>query len=356
MTMTEAQSANPRPSIRTRVRTWMKRNSISLYALALTVLLGLLAVAPSMIVTVPAGHVGVMWMRFFGGTRTDHVLGEGMHVVFPWNVVNFYDARLRSDVRNYEAVSANGLSITVEVALRFRINPPAAGFVHKLAGPDYAETLVRPKMASLVYEFVSQRNPENFYSVDRADIQGFLLRRAREEFPALSHHITSMPLKTDAEWDTLDVTMIRVEEVLVSGVTLPPLVRQAIERKVEQQQIMEEYDFRILREAKERDRKRIEAEGIRDFQEIVAHNITPEYLRLRGVEATRAFANSTNAKTIIIGGRDGLPVILNTGDDAKQSLPSEAPPTAGPPHPLRSDPLDHDPGDGTIDDNAVPKP
>ena len=178
MTMIEAQPAARRPSIRTRVRTWMKRNAISLYALALTVLLGLLAIAPSMVVTVPAGHVGVLWMRFFGGTRTDYVLGEGLHLILPWNVVNFYDARLRSDTRSYEAVSANGLSITVEVSLRYRINPPAAGFVHKLAGPDYAETLVRPKMASLVYEFVSQGNPESFYSKNRADIQSFLLRRA----------------------------------------------------------------------------------------------------------------------------------------------------------------------------------
>jgi prohibitin 2 len=354
MTMTEAQPAARRPSIGTRVRTWMKRNAISLYALALTVLLGLLAIAPSMVVTVPAGHVGVLWMRFFGGTRTNYVLGEGLHLILPWNVVNFYDARLRSDTRSYEAVSANGLSITVEVSLRYRINPPAAGFVHKLAGPDYAETLVRPKMASLVYEFVSQGNPESFYSKNRADIQSFLLRRAREEFPAVSHQITSMPLKADAKPDRLDVTMIRVEEVLVSGITLPPLVRQAIERKVEQQQIMEEYDFRIRREAKERDRKRIEADGIRDFQEIVAHSITPEYLRLRGVEATRAFANSTNAKTIIIGGRDGLPVILNTGDDAKQSLPPEPASTTGSHHPLPSDHLNHVPHDETIDDDKAP--
>jgi prohibitin 2 len=117
---------------------------------------------------------------------------------------------------------------------------------------------------------------------------------------------------------------------------------------------MEEYDFRIRREAKERDRKRIEADGIRDFQEIVAHSITPEYLRLRGVEATRAFANSTNAKTIIIGGRDGLPVILNTGDDAKQSLPPEPASTTGSHHPLPSDHLNHVPHDETIDDDKAP--
>ena len=209
--------------------------------------------------------------------------------------------------------------MTVEVSLRYRINPPAAELVHKLAGPDYTEKLVRPKIAGLVYDFVSKHQPENFYSTDskdRVDIQKFLSENADMEFSS-----TAAPTLGDAgQWngefeDNLQGSMVRVEEILVFGVTLPPLVRQAIERKVEQQQIMLEYDFRIKREEKEKDRKEIEAQGIQKFQEIVAHSITPEYLRLRGVEATQAFATSTNAKTIIIGGHDGLPVILDTGDD-----------------------------------------
>ena len=86
---------------------------------------------------------------------------------------------------------------------------------------------------------------------------------------------------------------------------------------------MMEYDFRIQREAKEAQRKRTEAEGIRDFQAIVAGTVTPEYLRLRGIEATKSLAESPNSKTVIIGGKDGLPLILNTGD-----MPS---PSANPP-------------------------
>ncbi|MBP2291304.1 prohibitin family protein [Azospirillum rugosum] len=334
-----------RAPFRQRARLWVKRHSVSLYALALTVILGLLAIAPSIFIEVQAGHVGVLWLRFFGGTVTDRVLNEGTHMVFPWDKVTMYDVRLRTESRSYEAVSANGMAMTVEVALRYRINPPAAGLVHKLAGDDYAAKLVYPEIASLVYEFVSQHNPESFYSVDRADIQGFLLRRAQEQFPAPPDNFPSAAAATPKQ---IEATMIRVEDVLVAGVTFPPLVRQAIDRKVEQQQIMQEYDFRIAREAKERERKRIEAEGIRDFQDIVARNITPEYLRLRGIEATRAFATSNNAKTIIIGGRDGLPVILNTGDDAKP-----APATASTP----ASPVDAPPGspqDTPPDSSALP--
>ncbi len=315
---------DPRPpSALTRAGLWMKRHAISFYAAILTLLMALFAIAPSIFVEVPAGHVGVLWLRFFGGTVTDHVFKEGLHMVFPWDTVTLYDARLRTDTRKYEAVSANGMALTVEVAVRYRVNPPIAGLVHKLTGPMYAETLVHPKIASLVYEFISERNPETFYSFDRADIQNFLLTHARKDFPVPPDEEDVPPHRTGEP-------MIRVEDVLVSSIALPPLVRQAIDRKMEQQQIMQEYDFRVAREAKERDRKRIEAEGIRDFQETVAHTITPEYLRLRGIEATRAFADSANAKTIIIGGRDGLPVILNTADDAK---PSAVPTAAASPVP-----------------------
>ncbi|QCO05368.1 prohibitin family protein [Azospirillum argentinense] len=300
-----------------RAGLWLKRRSVSIYALTLTLILGFLAIAPAVFVEVPSGHVGVLWLRFFGGTVTDRVYSEGTHLIFPWDRVTMYDVRLRTDTRTYEAVAANGMSMTVTVALRYRVNPPAAGLLHKLAGDDYAEKLVHPEIASLVYEFVSKHNPENFYSINRADIQGFLLREARQQFPTPPTDLQALKLPPGVIADDYASVMIRVEDVLVAGVSFPPLVRQAIDRKIEQQQIMEEYDFRIAREAKERERKRIEAEGVRDFQDIVARNITPEYLRLRGIEATRAFATSSNAKTIIIGGRDGLPVILNTGDDAK---------------------------------------
>lgn len=315
--MSATELTPDRPLSWRRARLWMRRHAISFYALVLTLLLGVLALAPMIFIEVPAGHVGVLWLRFLGGTVAKGVFDEGMHVIFPWDTVTNYDVRLRNDVHKYEAVTDNGMSITVDVAVRYRINPPAAGLVHKLAGPGYADILVRPKVSSLVYEFISTRHPETFFSIDRADIQNFLLSRARDGFPAPPHEFGTDDKHTDA-------VLIRVEDVMVSGITLPPLVRQAIDRKIEQQQIMQEYDFRVAREAKERDRKRIEAEGIRDFQEIVARNITPEYLRLRGVEATRAFADSPYAKTIIIGGRDGLPVILNTGDDAKPP-PAPAP-------------------------------
>ncbi|MFV3127396.1 prohibitin family protein [Niveispirillum sp. KHB5.9] len=306
-----------------RLHAWAKERAVSLYALALTFLLALLAVAPQMVVEVPAGSVGVLWLRFLGGTMTEHVMREGAHLIPPWDRVTLYDVRLRNFEREYEAVAANGLAIKVQVALRYRVNPTAAGLLHKLAGPDYVDTLVQPEIASLLYKFVSRHSPENFYSVNREEIQDFLKQQAKIDFPVGNDR--------DSDGNPLRMPLIHVDDVLVSGVTLPLTVRQAIERKAQQEQVMQEYDFRIATEEKEKERKRIEAEGIRQFQDIVARTITPEYLRLRGIEATQSFATSTNAKTIIIGGRDGLPVILNTGDDgAAGTAPPAAAPAVGP--------------------------
>lgn len=319
--MTEAATSDTPPARFRhwhRVNAWAHEHAVSLYALSLAIMLGLLAIAPRMVIEVPSGSVGVLWKRFAGGTVTDDVMREGTHLIFPWDESTLYDTRLRSFTREYEAVAANGLAIKVEVALRYRVNPEAAGLLHKLAGKEYLETLVQPEIASLLYKFVSRHTPENFYSVKRDEIQDFLEQQAKIDFPIGND--------SDASGKRLNMSMIHIDEVLVSNVTLPLTVRQAIERKAEQEQMMQEYDFRIAREEKEKERKRIEAEGIRQFQDIVARTITPEYLRLRGIEATMSFATSTNAKTIIIGGRDGLPVILNTGDEAK---PAERPTAAG---------------------------
>jgi regulator of protease activity HflC (stomatin/prohibitin superfamily) len=104
-------------------------------------------------------------------------------------------------------------------------------------------------------------------------------------------------------------------DILVTGIELPAAIVAAINRKTEQYYIAEEYKFRVEREKRESERKKIEAEGIRDFQQTVSQGISDSYLRWRGIEATLQLSQSTNSKVIVIGtGKDGLPVILGNGD------------------------------------------
>jgi regulator of protease activity HflC (stomatin/prohibitin superfamily) len=104
---------------------------------------------------------------------------------------------------------------------------------------------------------------------------------------------------------------IQLNDVLIRNIKLPKTLEDAIERKLQQEQESLEYEFRLEKEAKEADRKRIEAQGIKDFQEIVSEGISNELLRWKGIEATSDLAKSPNSKVIVIGsGEDGLPIIL----------------------------------------------
>lgn len=321
---------------RRRVRLWLRRYALFFYVLILGALLGVLALGPRIFIQIPAGHVGVLWMRFYGGTVIDKVYGEGVRLILPWDVMTFYDTRLQSDTRTYRTLSANGLAMEVEVSLRYRINPPAAGLLHKLAGPRYGEALVAPEVAAVALEMFASYTPEQVYSELRGSIQEEIRRRILARFAPPG----SASADVSAAFSPASPPpLIAVENALVRSVTLPPTVRAAIEAKFEQQQRMLEYEFRIAREEKERERKRIEAEGIRFFQDTVAATITPEYLRLRGIEATSALAASPNSKIVIIGGKDGLPVILNPAEGEFRAV--TPPPVA--PEPLRP-PLIPEPG------------
>lgn len=284
------------------LRRTARRNSLTFYAFVLAFIFGVMLLAPRIFINIPAGQVGVLWLRFFGGTVTDTSYSEGIHLIFPWDEMYIYDARLQSNARVYDTISSNGLSMQVDIAVRYRINRDAVGFLHKLVGPHYDDVLVFPEIGSQARELISRYTPEQLYSETRGFIQAQILERLVTQ---LGSSLLSQSIRGK---------LVDVEDVLIRSVNLPPRVQAAIERKAEQYQAMLEYDFRIAREQKERERKQIEAEGVRDFQTIVAKSITDEYLRLRGIDATMALATSPNSKIIIIGGKDGLPVILNTGD------------------------------------------
>ncbi|MDP2699974.1 SPFH domain-containing protein [Thalassospira sp.] len=282
------------------------RHSMSILITLFFIVIGMIVLAPRIFITIPAGHTGVLWYRFFGGTVIDRSFGEGIHMIFPWDEMYIYDARLQNNARIYDTISSNGLAMQVDIAVRYRINPDTAGMLHKLVGPNFPEILVYPEIGSQARELISRYTPEQLYTETRAFIQAEILERMVNE------------LGSSLINQSFQGRMVTVEDVLIRSVTLPERVAEAIERKAEQYQAMLEYDFRIAREEKEKERKRIEAEGIREFQDIVARTITGEYLKLRGIEATMALATSRNSKTIIIGGKDGLPVILNTGPDEPQ--------------------------------------
>jgi regulator of protease activity HflC (stomatin/prohibitin superfamily) len=298
------------PPTTTRSKWWrfVDRYLPSVVIYLMLVTLVAVVLFPYAAVTVPSGHAGVLWKRFGGGTVLDprQIRDEGLHLIWPWNELFLYDLRLQSITETYNAISSDGVSLTSTMNIRFRLQRAAAPVIHQALGPNYQQLLVRPGIGSLTREVMAQYTAEQVYSTARQEIQDKIRSLAQDR---LSEKM--MEREGDEPYRVSLSDTVILYDTLVYGIELPVLVVNAINRKIEQYYISEEYKFRVERERRESERKKIEAEGIREFQQIVSQGISDSYLRWRGIEATLQLSQSTNSKVVIIGSaKDGLPLIL----------------------------------------------
>ena len=312
------ETTDPPLSFRSRVRRSLHR-CFDAYRHEMVIFAFISAVAlffmlPHIWYTIPAGHVGVLWKRFGGGTVTDEVSKEGTRVILPWDQLIIYDARLQQVQQSVQVLSSDGLQITLLLAWRFHLAPDTVGLLHKFVGPDFQETLVAPTVSARARDVIAVYNPEEVYTENRLKIQQSILESVRYE---LLHSFDPAGHKA--------VKWLEMEDVLIKSMTLPPGVQEAIVRKNTAYHDMQAYTFWVQREQKEAERKRIEATGIRNFQEIVSNGLTDSYLRWRGIEATLELANSPNAKVVVIGNtKNGLPLILNMDSKDTAAKPDAA--------------------------------
>jgi regulator of protease activity HflC (stomatin/prohibitin superfamily) len=284
-----------------------RRHHVSILVLSpLLIGLVLLAIWHSITVAIPAGHVGVKWSRFSGGTDTDTVYLEGNHFLYPWDKMSIYDERLQQFNRDYDVLTRDGMMMSVNIAVRYRLNHSAVGLLHKHVGPDYVDSLLAPAVGSFARIIFSQNTADDIYTDRRVAIQTEI-KQAIE--PELVRSL-SQDGRQRVPWFFLD-------DILVRSMRFPPQVETAINQKMAALQLREEYKYRLQREELESKRKQIEAEGIARFQSIVDAGISETYLRWKGIDATLALAQSPNAKIVIIGAsKDGLPLILGGLDQS----------------------------------------
>jgi regulator of protease activity HflC (stomatin/prohibitin superfamily) len=236
---------------------------------------------------VPAGHVGVLTLF---GRVTGDVLPEGTHLVNPFKINNKMSVRTVELTERASVPSNEGLIITLDATLLYRLSAEKAPEVFRTIGPGFREVVVEPNLRSAVRSITAQNSANALYT------------GAREE---VAHKIQA-ELKRE-----LDARGIVVESVLLRDVQLPAMLKQAIEAKQQAEQEALRMSFVLQREKQEAERKRIEAQGIADFQRIVAQGISQQLLTWKGIEATEKLATSPNAKVVVVGsGKDGLPIIL----------------------------------------------
>ncbi len=242
-------------------------------------------------VTLDAGEAGVLWKRFAGGVVTDEPpLGEGFHLVAPWNNVIVYETRQQELTEKMKVLSSNGLDIQLEATAWYQPVIEELGFLHQTKGTNYLDRVLKPAMRSATRSVVGRYTPEQIYSSKRDAIQ--------EEI-----FIETQKIVQDQ--------YIQLNDVLVRDVTLPGAIKDAIERKLGQEQESLEYEFRLQKARKEAEKQRIEAQGKADANRILSASLNDWILKDKGIEATLKLSESPNTKVIVVGGGgDGLPLIL----------------------------------------------
>ena len=306
-----------------RMELWIRAHFVGFATTFILVLFALVYLGDSIFITIPPGHGGALWLRFFGGSVPNVNYGEGTKVIFPWDRIYIYDLRVRQESQDFDVLTNEGLAITVNATLRFRINPGALGAINHYAGPNFVRTLVMPTVGASLRQVAAKHPLDEVYSTQRHAIE-------RSVLASLRHSIDDL---IPGEWD--GQPEIIIEDFWIRSVKLPPELRSAVEGKLVQRQLAEQYAFILQREDRERQRKIIEAQGIKAFQDIVSSGISENYLRWKGIDATLKLAESPNAKMVVIGaGKEGMPLILGNWDSSGAT--TQAPPAPAAPAPARS--------------------
>jgi regulator of protease activity HflC (stomatin/prohibitin superfamily) len=247
----------------------------------------LLAAVGSCLTVVPAGHVGVV--DFFG-TVSPNTLKAGINLVNPLANVIKFSVKTQEIKEVMDVPSKEGLTVQLEVSVLYHLNPDKAAEVYKTIGPNYAEIILEPQFRSVSRGVTAGFEAKALYTSERE-----LLASQIQE------HLSKI----------VEPRGITIETAPLRRVGLPQRLSESIEEKLRADQESQRMEFVLTKEKQEAERKRIEAQGIADFQKIVAQGLNDAYLRWKGIEATEKLASSPNAKVVVVGsGKDGLPLIL----------------------------------------------
>lgn len=241
-------------------------------------------------VTIGPGEGGVIFERLGDGINTEKTYGEGFHIVAPWNDMIVRKVRQQSISDEMNVLSVNGLEVKVNGTIWYEPEYENLGKLIQTKGQDYERELLDPAINAAARSVVGRYTPEQLYSSKRDVIEQEIL---------------------DEVTKLLEGQYLNVKRVLVEDVKLPPTIKEAIERKLKQEQESLEYEFRLVTASKEAEKVIIDAKGKAESNRILSASLTDKILQDKGIEATVKLSESPNSKVIIIGsGESGMPIIL----------------------------------------------
>lgn len=232
----------------------------------------------------------ILFRPFSDGLSKDRVYEPGFHVIAPWNRVITYDVVEQQREERMDVLDKNGLSINMDVTVRFLPVDEKIGYLHEQFRGFYVNNLVTPEVRSSVRRITGRYSAEEIYSTKRNEVEKAII---------------------DETGEVLSKNNIVMRALLIRSINLPEEIKNAIESKLKQEQEALAYQFKLQSAASEAEKLRIEAEGEARANKIINSSLTPELLKMRGIEATLKLGESPNSKVVVIGsGKDGLPLIL----------------------------------------------
>jgi regulator of protease activity HflC (stomatin/prohibitin superfamily) len=264
---------------------------------------------PAIHVSIPVGYVGVLFRPIWKGTDLSLLINEGINLKLPWDTVTKYDGRIQQKVVTVDVLTSDLLKSTLTVSYQFRIYENNVPLLHKFIGPDYVTKFVEPSIIASVRNAVGKLSSteaftKNISSVEQQIRQGSDL--------SIINNISPPGIN--------EVRLVRIEAIEFQDFSFPKEVADAINNKMVASAKAQSYPFILESERSEAQRKEIEAEGIRKFQDIVRPGLSDSYLRWRGIEATQNLATSSNSKIIVFGqGPTGLPLVMGDMDKSPVS-------------------------------------
>ena len=232
----------------------------------------------------------VLFKPFSDGLEKDKVYEPGFHIIAPWNRVIMYDVAEQQREERMDVLDKSGLSITMDVTVRFLPIQDKIGYLHEQFRGNYIDNLVVPEVRSAVRKVTGRYTAEEIYSTKRNEVEKAII---------------------DETGLVLTANNIKMTALLIRSINLPTEIKNAIEEKLKQEQEALAYQYKLDKEKSEADRKRIEAQGIADYNKILSASITSNILKQKGIDATLELAKSANSKVVVVGsGKDGLPLIL----------------------------------------------
>ncbi|MFW5644308.1 MAG: prohibitin family protein [Bacteroidota bacterium] len=268
----------------------MNRKGQSLIIAGVVVLIILILFGSNMFYTIKPGERAVIFRKFTSGLVKDKIYEPGFHIIAPWNELIKYNVREQRSEETLDVLDKNGLTLAVDVFVRYNPMIENIGYLHEEIGTEYVGVVVVPEVRSAVRRIMGKYAAEEIYSTRRAEVEN--------------------EIKSETS-TVLEKKNIFMQELLIRSIKLPEQLKTAIEMKLKQEQEALAYQFRLDREKSEAERRRIEAEGIANYNRIVNASLTDRVLKQRGIDATLSLAESENSKVVVIGsGEEGLPIIL----------------------------------------------